>query len=471
MIERLHSATIEKEHRMDRPYEGKLAHLVREEPSLSFLEKFLSHFPDGEVFLVGGAVRDAILGCLNKDFDFVVRSIPRKKLEVWLKENGRVDLVGSRFGIYKFLPHGFETGQPIDIALPRIEHSTQDSLGGARDIETQSDESLPVETDLSRRDFTFNAMAFEVRTARMVDPFEGMKDLEKRLIRAVGEPEARFREDLSRLLRAIRFASQLGCEIEAETWKALCEKMPEITKKRVRNGKTEDVVPRDVIGKEFAKALKADPAKTVKLYEESGAIRSLLPFLQKILETESEAYVKPFQKKPLSLAATAALLLRGIPFTEMGASLSACGLSLQPRKEPTRIEAGDVGWIAMHLQEKKLPDPQSIRASEFEKTYFSDRGNALLEALAALQKTTFVKAVQDRMKEMQKRLGLAPGESFPPLLISGNDVVAQGIAPGPDVRFTLLDLRDAQLEGWVKTRTEALAYLKKISQKSRDQTS
>ena len=140
-------------------------------------------------------------------------------------------------------------------------------------------------------------------------------------------------------------------------------------------------------------------------------------------------------------------------------------------KERNGIEAGDVGWIAMHLQEKKLPDPQSIRASEFEKTYFSDRGNALLEALAALQKTIFVKAVQDRMKEMQKRLGLAPGESFPPLLISGNDVVAQGIAPGPDVRFTLLDLRDAQLEGWVKTRTEALAYLKKISQKSRDQTS
>lgn len=472
MIDSSVTSAAEKERPMNRPPEEKISHLVKEEQRLSFLETFLTDFPDGEVFLVGGAVRDAILGRANKDFDFIVRNIPRKKMEEWFQKNGRVDLVGSRFGIYKFSPNGADgRGIPIDIALPRTERSTTDSMGGARDFKTQSDETLPVETDLSRRDFTFNAMAFDVKNSRLVDPFGGMNDLKKRVVRAVGEPIARFSEDLSRMLRAIRFASQLGCEIEQETWNAIQKKMPEISLQRIRDGKSEYVVPRDVIGKEIAKALKADPAKTTILLKKSGAIRELLPSLHAAMEASGEEYIKPLQKKPLSLTASVALLFRGIPFTEIAPALAVCGLSLQSRKESVRIEAQDIEWIVFRLQENNAADPQSVRAYEFERTYFSKRGSELLEALSALEKNKFLENVRNRMKQMCERLGISDGEQLPPPLVSGKDVVARGISPGPDVRYILLDLRDAQLEGWVRSRTEALEYLKKISQKTRNFTS
>ena len=470
MIDCLGSSPAKEERPMDRSPEKKIAHLIEQEPGLSFLGEFLRAFPQGDIFLVGGAVRDAVLGRGNEDFDFVVRNIPREKMEEWFEQNGRVDWVGSRFGIYKFSPNGYTGHIPIDIALPRTEHPMQDSFGGARDIEAQSNEQLPVETDLSRRDFTFNAMAFDTKNARIIDPFNGMDDLKKRLVRAVGEPEARFREDLSRLLRAIRFASQLGCEIESETWNALREKMPEIIKKRLRNGKSVDVVPRDVIGKEIAKAMKANPWMAVNLLQKSNAIRALLPSLSRLMEKTGSTYTDPLQKKPLSLSASVALLLRGLPFLEINTALKESGLALQQRKNPIRIESTDVEWVVHCLQMENLPDPVGTRASEFERMYFTDRGASLLEALSALQKTRLVETVRERMKNIRERLGVAPEEKLPPTFVSGNDILSIGINPGPEVRFILLDLRDAQLDGFVHTRTEALEYLKKISQKTRNET-
>src|SRR3989344_456234 len=124
------------------------------------------------------------------------------KAEIFLKKFGKVDLVGKRFGVFKFKPRGW-TGEEIDIALPRTEHSLNFS-GAYRDFKIQSKANLKIEDDLSRRDFTINAMAIKISQIStpkahppraqklksqnyLVDPFGGLNDLNKKIIRTVGK--------------------------------------------------------------------------------------------------------------------------------------------------------------------------------------------------------------------------------------------------------------------------------------------
>ncbi|HEU4436982.1 MAG TPA: hypothetical protein VFR89_05910, partial [candidate division Zixibacteria bacterium] len=113
----------------------------------------------GNLYEVGGAVRDRLLGIprAQKDTDYLVTGIPLTELVALLKKFGYVDLVGRFFGVIKFTDK--ETGITFDISLPRKEKSTG---VGHKDFEVDFDPSLPVETDLGRRDFTINAMAFDV---------------------------------------------------------------------------------------------------------------------------------------------------------------------------------------------------------------------------------------------------------------------------------------------------------------------
>src|SRR3990167_6271463 len=113
-------------------------------PDFLFLKKFEKEFPDGEVFLVGGAVRDIILERKDIiDFDFVVRNVPAKKLNEFIKEYGKINLVGKKFGVYKFVGKLASLKEPIDIALPRTESSIKKS-GAHRDFKISSDPSLPI---------------------------------------------------------------------------------------------------------------------------------------------------------------------------------------------------------------------------------------------------------------------------------------------------------------------------------------
>ncbi|MEK7167727.1 MAG: hypothetical protein AAB791_01865, partial [Patescibacteria group bacterium] len=116
--------------------------------SFSFAAKLFKKFPQAEIYLVGGAVRDLLLERETKDFDFVIAKIPANDLEAFLAQEGEVNLVGKSFGVFKFVPKKNKI-DPIDIALPRTEHA--DMTGGYRDFEVQSDKDLPIEKDLSRR--------------------------------------------------------------------------------------------------------------------------------------------------------------------------------------------------------------------------------------------------------------------------------------------------------------------------------
>jgi tRNA nucleotidyltransferase/poly(A) polymerase len=167
------------------------------------------------VYTVGGTVRDELLGHPRKDLDLLVTGVPQKALMRCLRQYGRVQLTGRAFGVLKLLPHGWD-GPPIDVALPRTEIST--GLGH-RDFEVTFDHTLPVETDLGRRDFTINAMAIDLADGHLVDPFRGSQDLHQRLLRQVS-PLA-FPEDPLRMLRGMQLATRFELQIEPITRAAM----------------------------------------------------------------------------------------------------------------------------------------------------------------------------------------------------------------------------------------------------------
>ena len=245
-------------------------------PDFAFVKKLTARFPQAEIYLVGGATRDILLGKKTKDYDFVVRNVGAKQLEDFLAGNGKVDLVGKSFGVFKFVPENIlaakEAGQKenfeaFDIALPRTEKAGMS--GGYRDFEIQSDAFLPIEDDLGRRDFTINALAWNLNRGELVDEFNGLQDLRQKNIRAIGQPEHRFQEDYTRMLRAIRLACQLDFLIEGKTLAAIKKLAPEIKTIAVER-----------INDELTKIIMSDKAaEGVELLAAIGLLKELIPEL------------------------------------------------------------------------------------------------------------------------------------------------------------------------------------------------
>ncbi|MCC6638926.1 HD domain-containing protein [Candidatus Falkowbacteria bacterium] len=182
--------------------------------SLQWITELLNLHTTAEVFVVGGSVRDLMLGRESNDLDFVVRNVDESTLETFLSQQGEINAVGKSFGVFVFKPTGYE-GNAFEIALPRTEESF--NTGKYHDFKIHSDPHLPIEHDLARRDITINAMALNIVSGALIDPFGGSSDCEAKIIRTVGDPAIRFGEDYTRMLRAVRFSAQLGFEIDPQT--------------------------------------------------------------------------------------------------------------------------------------------------------------------------------------------------------------------------------------------------------------
>lgn len=243
----------------------------------------------GKLYLVGGSLRDRLIhpDLEPKDADLLVTGIPLEELTRILEPFGKVDLVGRSFGVLKFTPDSRpDNPQPVtlDISLPRKESSTG---VGHKDFAVDYDPGLAVESDLGRRDFTINAMAYPITKemgngkwgmgseAELIDPFHGREDLKERLIRVV-HPKA-FEEDPLRMLRAVQFAARFEFAIEEGTFKAM--------KRDAR--KIATVSPERVQG-ELAKLLtKADkPSIGLFLMQRSGLMKEVLPELEEGVGTD-----------------------------------------------------------------------------------------------------------------------------------------------------------------------------------------
>ncbi len=211
-----------------------------------------------EGFLVGGAVRDMILGKKVSDFDVATNATPQQVMKIF----------------HKVIPTGIAHGTvTVHICGEEIETTTYRCESGYSDGRHPDSVTFTssIEDDLSRRDFTMNAIAASLRDGSIVDPFEGRKDIKKKIIRTVGKPRDRFLEDGLRPIRALRFSSQLGFSIEEETFMAISDedvrkKTSSISLERFRD--------------EFCKILLSPtPSHGLKLMEQTGILKMFIPEL------------------------------------------------------------------------------------------------------------------------------------------------------------------------------------------------
>jgi poly(A) polymerase len=210
-----------------------------------------------ELWLVGGALRDRLLGRTDADNDYATDALPDEVEAIGRALGANVTTVGKKYGT---------------IGIYAGEHWTEittfrgDSYeGGTRWPEVRFGRTI--EEDLARRDFTVNALAEDAFTGRTLDPYDGAGDLEHRILRAVGEPEIRFREDPLRILRGLRFASQLDFALDADTQEAMA-----------RTAALLSTLSQERITGELDKLLVGlNPARGLDLLRETGALDVVLP--------------------------------------------------------------------------------------------------------------------------------------------------------------------------------------------------
>jgi tRNA nucleotidyltransferase (CCA-adding enzyme) len=248
-----------------------------------------------DAYVVGGAVRDELLGIPHSDEDFLVPGVDHAGLRAALEPHGRVEdmevhgqLVGVRFYPDDPLVRGL-VPSGIELTPPRIERSTGP---GHHDFEIVADGSASVEDDMRRRDFTVNAIARRLESDELVDPFGGVADLEQRVLRTV-TPES-FREDPLRILRGLRLVSQLSFALAPETlaqMRAEAVGLRHVSGERIGGG-----VAVDEMGELSKLLLGARPAEALRIARDTGALAEVVP---ELAATFGYAVASP--RQPLTL--------------------------------------------------------------------------------------------------------------------------------------------------------------------------
>ena len=252
-----------------------------------------------ETWAVGGAVRDSLLGAVGTDWDLATRARPADVQRLFK----RTVPVGIDHGTVGVLA---KDGAMYEVTTFR------------RDVETTGRHAVvqfaeTIEEDLSRRDFTFNALAWHPITKELRDPYSGFEDLRAARLQTVGEPTERFAEDYLRILRGLRFAGHFVLRMEPKTWDAMLaakENLTKLSAERVR----------EELWKVFTKTQHA--SRALRLYDHSGALGVLYPELAKVVALQNETGEDVWTR---SLAAVD-VLPRSRPVLRMAALLRAVGM-------------------------------------------------------------------------------------------------------------------------------------------------
>jgi len=171
---------------------------------------------DSKIYLVGGFVRDSFRNEDPKDIDLVIEGISLSRIKKLLVKYGKSDIVGESFSVFKFRPAGWD--ETIDIALPRIDRKIGE---GHKGFEVISNEKISIGEDLKRRDLTINSFCINISTGEIIDPFNGLIDLKRKVLRATDI--SAFSEDPLRILRTIGFAARFGYSIDLTTMELMRE--------------------------------------------------------------------------------------------------------------------------------------------------------------------------------------------------------------------------------------------------------
>ena len=406
------------------------------------LRLFSSH---GErAYPVGGCVRDTLMGTVPHDWDVAVTSAPNRTVEICHAAGYRTIPTGLKHGtVTVMVPH---SGDPADreSAYDLIECTTCRTEGGYSDGRHPDAVSFTgrIEDDLSRRDFTVNAMAFCETTngegLAVLDLFGGRDDLRSRIIRAVGDPDTRFSEDALRLMRAVRFAVKLGFSVEENTYAAMARRAHGLAR-----------ISRERISEEFQKILTSpEPERGVQLLSETG----LLP------------YVLPCGISPLGVRNLSAL---SAEFTLRAAAL-LWGM------EDEAIEENLAGLRLPNAVRKDILAVTRSASAEIEATPFYARrwrhelGELALPALAVRRAcadgdTPRTDALADLARTSAERNDPV---NISDLAVSGKDLLTLGFKPGKVLQEILSELLIAVWDSPEKnTREELIALIKETKRR------
>lgn len=414
-------------------------------------------------YFAGGCVRDRLLGKPPQDYDIATTARPEEVQALFGLD--RTVAVGAQFGVILVVtPHA-----QFEVATFRRDDAYVD---GRRPSAVYFGNP---EDDARRRDFTINGLFEDPESGEVLDFVGGRKDLDARLLRAIGDPRARFREDKLRLLRGVRFVAQLAFEIEPETLAATRELAPEIAvvaAERVLVELTKTIVPPGRV-------------RGLELLRATGLLRELLPEVAALEGVPQPPEFHPegdcWQHQllvmknlpdpcPDELAWGALLHDVGKPPTfkvaerirfdghpAVGAEMADA--ILRRLKAPTRLRETVVELVADHLRFADVPRMKESTLKKFLRRDTVDLHLALhradcLGCHGLLDTYDFCRA-----KLAEFRAAGAAEALRPAPLLRGEDLIAAGYRPGPAFKEMLAALEDAQLEGRVKTREEALRLL------------
>ena len=413
-----------------------------------------------KAYLVGGCVRDLLLGCQPKDFDVSTDAPPERILELFPGS----DQVGAHFGVV--LVKG--GGAHVEVATFRSDH---DYIDGRRPTGVQF-ETDPRQ-DVLRRDFTINGLMMDPESGEVLDFVGGRADLEQRLVRAIGGPEVRFREDHLRLLRAVRFAARLGFAIEPATLAAIRRNhsaIARVSAERVRD--------------ELSRILTEGGARYgFELLDATGLIEDLLPEVAAMrgvaqppeFHPEGDVWVHTLLlleklEHPTATLAWGALLhdvgkpttfriaerIRFDGHVEAGVRLAhgILGRMRFSRDEQEQVET----LVANHMRFKDAPRMKESTLKRFLRLpRFAEHLELhRLDCLAAsgnLDNYEFVRGKLDELSAEQLK---------PPPLFTGRDLIESGYTPGPQFSKMLAAVEDAQLEGRIHSREEAFELVREL---------
>jgi poly(A) polymerase len=386
-------------------------------------------------YWAGGCVRDRLLGRPAKDYDVATDAAPAQIREVF--GHRRTIALGAAFGVMTVLgPRG--AGQ-IEVATFRQDADYRD--GRHPDRVTFSSP----EQDAARRDFTINGLFYDPVEDRVLDFVGGQQDLARRTIRAIGDAQARFREDKLRLIRAVRFAAAFAFDIEPSTMAALRAMAGEVT-----------VVSVERIAGELQRIL-TDPhrAEAVRLLDETGLLKAVLPECSPAGSSGNERFAT-------TLAVLARLVEPGFPLA-LAALLHRCADAATAETICRRLRLSNqqierTAWLVAGLA--VLAGAPRKRWSELQPTLVHP-GAAELLALAEARADVGL-ASPDDVRHCRALLDRPREVVDPPPLLDGNTLIAHGVAPGPEFGRLLRRVRDAQLDGEIGTREEALRWVDRL---------
>jgi poly(A) polymerase len=413
-------------------------------------------------YYAGGCVRDALRGVAPKDYDIATSARPEEVQALFPRNVS----VGAHFGVICVLDHGFQ----FEVASFRADGVYID---GRRPVDVTF---TTAQGDAERRDFTVNGMFFDPVAGEVIDYVGGRRDLAEHVLRAIGDPAARFKEDRLRLLRAVRFAAVLGFQIESRTWDAVCAQAREI-----------GVISAERIRDELVKIF-VSPTRVAgfDLLDRSGLLRAVLPEVDGLKGCEQPPAFHPegdvfvhtrlmlsLLPEAVSVPLVFSVLLHDIGkpacFSQDPAEGNRIRFSGHEHKgaemalrvmERLRFSRAEIdATVEAVRQHMAFKDVQQMRVAKLKRFMarpgFEDEMELHRVDCAGshgmLDNHVFLRAKQEEF---------AREPLIPKPLVNGHDLIALGVKPGPVIGELLEAVQTRQLEGGFTSREEALEWVK-----------